>query len=175
MSSGVRVILGHVLSTAGKPKHEDCPKGSTSQSSYQRDIANRIQEHWLIKNSLTPAIVEKVEPVFETFGDKQFLAAVEKCYTTNANESFHHVVWSMCPKEQYNSPKGFSVALNLLVGIFNDCVRKTHTSSYKMLNPPFTENMNESLLKIYKDRIIKSDYRSKLTICQKGCLKKTRK
>ena len=85
MFSGVRVILGHVLSTAGKPKHEDCPKGSTSQSSYQRDIANRIQEHWLIKNSLTPAIVEKVEPVFETFGDKQFLAAVEKCYTTNAN------------------------------------------------------------------------------------------
>ena len=81
----------------------------------------------------------------------------------------------MCPKEQYNSPKGFSVALNLLVGIFNDCVRKTHTSSYRMLNLPSTENMNESLLKIYKDRIIKSDYQSKLTICQKGCLKKARK
>ena len=41
-----------------------------------------------------------------------------------------------------------------------------------MLNLPFTDNMNEPLLKIDKDGIIKSDYRSNLKICQIGCLKK---
>ena len=96
ISSGVRSILGHVSSKADKLKHEDCPKGSTLWCSYHGDIANGTPERWLIKNYLARAIVKNKEQVFEKFGDKEFLTAVEKCYTINVNESFH-VVRSMCP------------------------------------------------------------------------------
>ena len=161
MSSGVRAILGHVSSAADQPNHEDCLKDSNLWCRYQRYIANGTQYHWLMKNPPCPTIVEKVEPIFEKYGDKQFLTAVEKCYTTNANESFHYVVWSMCPKEQYNSPKEFSIALKLSMGIFNDGVWKMYSSFYKILKLLFTKNMNESMLKMI---MIKSDFQSKLTI-----------
>ena len=49
-----------------------------------------------INTSLAHAIVKNVERVFEKFGDKEFLTAVEKCYRINVNQSFH-VVRSMCP------------------------------------------------------------------------------
>ena len=77
-----------------------------------------------------------MEPVSEKFGDKQFLTAVEKCYTAN-------------------STKKFSIALNLLVDIFNEGVWKMYSSFYKMLNLVFTENINGSLLKIDKDKLFK--------------------
>ena len=38
-------LVKGLSSTADKPKHEDCPEGSTSWCSYQRDIASGTQEH----------------------------------------------------------------------------------------------------------------------------------
>ena len=56
-------------------------------------------------------------------------------------------------------------ALNLSVGIFSNDVQKTYSSFY----------INESFLQIDKNRIIKSDYWSKLIIYQKPCFKKWQK
>ena len=100
MSSGVRAFSGHAFSTTDNTKHEHYSKVSFSWCSYQKNLANETQEQRLITNPIVPAIVEKAQPVFEKFGDKQFLSSVEKCYTTNANEAFHHVLWSMCTKEE---------------------------------------------------------------------------
>lgn len=86
MFSGLRAILEHVLSTADNhPKQEDCPKVSTSCCSYQRDLGNVTQKDRLIQNPIASATVEKVQLLVKKFGDKYFLTAVEKCYTTNVN------------------------------------------------------------------------------------------
>ena len=171
----MKAILGHISSSEEVPHHEYCPDGSSSWCSYQRDIANGTSFHKAIKNPLAPAIVEKINPLFQKFGDKQFLSAVEKCYTTNANESFHHVLWNICPKEQYTSPKEFSLSLNLAVGIFNEGITNTYSLFFKMLNLPFTENMKKSLMNVDKKRINESDYKSKLTVRQKRRERKSRK
>lgn len=117
------------------------------------------------KNYLSPALVKKVEQFFENFGNKEFLTAVEKCYKTNVNESFHHVVWSLCPKEQYNCLREYLIALKLTKDTSNDGVWKTYFSFYKMLN--LLSQKTWALLKIDKDSIVRSDYWSKLTICKK--------
>ena len=59
-----------------------------------------------------------------------------------------------------NFLKEFFITLNLSIGIFNDSVQKRYSSFYKIsiINLTFTENMNESLLKIDNDRIIKCDH-----------------
>ena len=86
MFSGLRAILEHVLSTADNhPKQEDCPKVSTSCCSYQRDLGNVTQKDRLIQNPIASATVEKVQLLVKKIGDKYFLTAVEKCYTTNVN------------------------------------------------------------------------------------------
>ena len=51
-----------------------------------------------IKNPLPPAVVEKVKPVFDKLGSKEFLAACENLHTQNLNKFYQHVVWSLVLK-----------------------------------------------------------------------------
>ena len=101
MSKAVMASLKHYCSTIEKPQHEDCPVGPTSWCSFQRDIANNTHEHKPIKNPITPAIREIIQPIFQKLGDEKFLIGCKNLATSNPNESFHHILWSMVPKEQF--------------------------------------------------------------------------
>ncbi|CAH3176988.1 unnamed protein product, partial [Porites lobata] len=58
MARSTRAILKHYSSTVEEPKHDDCPAGASSWSSFQRDIANGTNLHKPIKNPLSDAVVE---------------------------------------------------------------------------------------------------------------------
>ena len=49
-----------------------------------------------------------------------FLSAVANCRTQNVNESFHHLVWQLAPKETYTSTNETKCALFLAVSLFSD-------------------------------------------------------
>ena len=70
--------------------------------------------------------------------------------------------------------KKFWIALILSMSVFNDGVRKKYSSFFKMSNLPFPEKMEESLLKVDKERKTKPKYQSKLTNRQNLYLKKRR-
>ena len=52
--------------------HADCPEGSTSWCSYNRDSATGQLTHKPIKNSLSEAIVNVMQPLFNWLGSKNF-------------------------------------------------------------------------------------------------------
>ena len=55
-----------------EPKHEDCPVGSNSWCSFQRDMPNQTNKHVPIKNPLPPAVVTEIQPIFHRLGIEHF-------------------------------------------------------------------------------------------------------
>lgn len=79
--------------------------------------------HKPMKNPLSSAIVQVLKPVFNRLGDANFLTGREKCLTQTPNESLHHVILGLAPKEQYTSPRETSLAVGLGCLLFNSTGR----------------------------------------------------
>ena len=101
MSKATHAILKHYASTPEQPRHEDCPMGKDSWCSHNRDKATGQTTHVPIQDPLPEAVVKVMQPTFDRLWSEQFLVGCEKCLDQNNNESLHHVVWGMVPKEQY--------------------------------------------------------------------------
>ena len=119
MARSTHAILKHYSSSVEEPKHDDCPAGAFSWCSFQRDIANGTNLHKPIKNPLSDAVVEVMQPLFDRLGDETFLIGCEGCYTQNRNVCLHHVIWGMASKELFSSPQEVSLAISLGVLQFN--------------------------------------------------------
>ena len=102
MSAATLAILSHYTES---PSHEDCPQGKDSWCSFNRDKATGQNTYRPIKDPLPNAVVEVIKPLFERLGSPIFLSAVANCRTQNVNESFHHLVWQLAPKETYTHPQ----------------------------------------------------------------------
>lgn len=160
MARSTRAILKHYSSTVEEPKHNDCPAGTSSWCSFQRDIANGTNLHKPIKNPLSDAVVEVIQPLFDRLGDETFLTGCEGCYTQNRNECLHHVIWGMASKELFSSPQEVSLAISLGVLQFNQGFNATYTDLLPPLGIQVQPQMAETWKKIDSDRIYQSDYRN---------------
>lgn len=160
MSKATHAILKHYSSTPEEPRHDDCPKGSSSWCTYQKDMANGTNLHKPIKNPLCPAIVEVVQPIFDRLGNEAFLSGCENCMTQNVNESLHHIIWSMATKDMSNSPAEISTAISLGVLQFNNGFTKTYSELILSMGIKVTESMKLSWEHIDKQRIYQSNYRA---------------
>ena len=78
-----------------------------------RDVASGTNYHQFIKNPLPPAVAAEIQSLFDRLGSKEFLASCEDVKTQNVNESYHHVVWNLAPKEQLNSP--LEIKINVII------------------------------------------------------------
>ena len=134
MSKATHAILKRYSSTPGQPCHEDCPQGKDSWCSYNWDTATGKTTHRPIKNPLPPAVVKAVQPVFNRLGAETFLAGCEKCLDQNNNESVHHVIWGMSPKEQFTSQQEASLAVSLGVLVINNGIVNTLTDLMPIVN-----------------------------------------
>lgn len=160
MSRATHAILKHYSRTPEKPRHEDCPKGRDSWCSYNRDAATGEKSHHPIKDPLPEAVVKVVQPVFDRLGSEQFLVGFEECLDQNRNESWHHVVWSMAPKEQFTSQQEVSVAVSLSVLLFNSGIESTMTKFLPAMNMTVNGSMRSKWREIDGERIRSSDYKS---------------
>ena len=101
--------------------HEYCPKGKNSWCSFNRDEATEENTHKPIKDPIPQAVVEIIKPLFKRLGSPGFLAAVENCRTQNVNESFHHLVWQLAPKDTFTFLQSKTkCALHIAVILFNE-------------------------------------------------------
>ena len=105
-------------------------------------------------------MVEVIQPLFDRLGDERLLAGCEKCYTQNANESLHHVVWSMAPKEQYNSPQEISTAISLGVLQYNRGFKRTYADLLEGVQVVVNEEMVNTWQEIDNERIRQNNYRA---------------
>ena len=98
------------------------------------------------------------------FADKNFLAGCESCSTQNANETFHHVIWGVAPKDQFTSQVENSIAVNLGVLLFNWAVEVTYSQLLPMLDVPVSESMLKALRIIHNKRIYGAEYNDRSTV-----------
>lgn len=175
MAKSTQAILKHYSSTLEKPQHDNCPVGSSSWCSYQRDIANGTNLHKPIKNPFNDAIVEVMQPLFDRLGDETFLVGSEDCYTQNRNECLHHVIWGMASKEVYSSPPEISLSISLGVLQFNQGFNATYAELLPTLGMQVHLPMLEAWKKIDLDRIYQADYRSSADVKQQRKAKRKSK
>lgn len=160
MAQATRAILKHYSSTLEKPNHDDCPKGASSWCSFQREKATKTKLYKPIKNPFTPAMVKVMQPLFDRLSDERLLSGCEKCYTQNTNESLHHVVWGMAPKEQYNSAIEIDTAVMLGVLQYNNGFQDTYAQVLPELGLDVTQPMLSTWGSIDKQRVYQSNYRA---------------
>ena len=164
MAKATKAIMYHYASTEENPQHTFCPVGKDSWCSYQRDVVNNTTFHKPVKNPFPPAIIEVMKPVFDRLGDANFLAGCERCATQNPNESLHHVIWGLAPKEQYTSPRETSLAVSLGCLLFNSGMEIT----YSQLQPKIGLNVDEKMVnewkKVDKKRIDTAEYKEKSAV-----------
>ena len=109
----------HCNSTDDSPRHHLCPTGESSWCKYQVALAKKETYHH--KNPPIPeAIVQLLKPIYARLGSRELLAKCIDGYTQNANESFHSLVWKLCPKILHLGSKAVEVACALAVSQWND-------------------------------------------------------
>ena len=118
MEVAVWATFFHTISTNDNPQHDLCPKGSQSWCFYQRAIAEdrEPRDH---RRPLPPVVVRALKPVYQRLGDPQLLIRCIDGKTFNSNESFHSLLWSICPKERWGSLRTIEAALALAVQKYN--------------------------------------------------------
>ncbi|KAL8602436.1 hypothetical protein ACOMHN_063138 [Nucella lapillus] len=71
------------------------------------------------KRSLPASVAQALKPIYERLGDPQLLRRCLAGKTQNSNESFHSVLWSLCPKERWGNLRTVDTALAIAVQRFN--------------------------------------------------------
>ena len=102
----------HMASTDDQPMHDYC---NPDHCGFYLDFDYKHEGH-----SLPPAVCAAIKPAYEELCSDDSLRQVLRGGTTNANESFHRIIWSMCSKKRYHTRKRIINATNLAVIIYND-------------------------------------------------------
>ena len=118
MAKEIWAVLDHYSSTVDPPKHDKCPRGKNNWCPHQRDISTDQRTYRPAKWPLTKAIVDVLHPLFIRLTNEGFFGRCKQGSTQNSNESFNSLVWSLSPKEQYNSPLEISLSISLAVCIY---------------------------------------------------------
>ena len=115
-------------------------KGENSWCPCQRDISAGQRKYRPAKWPLTKAIIDVVHPLFIRLTNEGFLDRCKQGSTQNSNKSFNTLVWSLCPKEQYNSPLETSLSISLAVWIYNSGMEYTTWSLLRRANMKMDKN-----------------------------------
>ena len=72
------------------------------------------------KNCLPKFVLDAIKPVFEVLSADGLLAKCTHGGTQNSNESFHHLIWSRCPKTVFVGRKRLETAVFDAAVVYND-------------------------------------------------------
>ena len=119
MASDVKAGLYHLASSAENPQHQLCPEGKDSWCGWQKDAANKtkLYKH---KKGLPKAVVDVIQPVYDSLADHTLLSRCLDSYTQNPNESLNNLVWKRCPKKIYQGKKVVELCTASAVATYND-------------------------------------------------------
>lgn len=123
MRKAILASLYHGYSTDDYPQHQYCPPGLSSWCFYKRTIANHQYPSGHRQRVHTPLDKEllhsHLEPLYKRLTSDDLLRRCEQKSTQNPNESFHHSVWSRCPKKNLHSLKRVQFAIITAAAEYN--------------------------------------------------------
>ena len=89
-------------------------------------------------------MVDYIRPIFTSLSSVTLLQQTQRALTQNANESLHHVIWSLAPKQQFNSNREVSLGIRLAVMRFNRGLSITYKHLFGELGIPLTNSGKQS-------------------------------
>lgn len=122
MKDAVFATLFHCMSTDENPHHTRCPVGEGSWCFYQRAVAEGrdVPPHSEnVRHPLSYEVAQELVPVYRRMTDPNLLTRLARAKTQNANECFHSVIWSRCPKTIFVGKERLHGAVAAAVGAFN--------------------------------------------------------
>lgn len=158
MAKEVSDSLKHYCSTLQQPQHDDCPTGATSWRSFQRVCATGTVTHKPVKDPTSSCIQTLMTPIFDKLGSEKCLDDCTNLRSSNPNESFHHVLWWLTPKEQLNSSQELELVVNLSKCLFHSGFQWTVKNLFHQLDIQLPENTDRIFNCIYKICKYQSDY-----------------
>jgi hypothetical protein len=102
----------HMASSDENPMHDLCDH---DHCKLFLDFDYKHEPH-----SLPPAVCSAIKPAYDDLFRDDSLRLVLNGGTTNSNESFHRIIWSLCNKKKYHVRKRVELATNLATIIYND-------------------------------------------------------
>ena len=102
----------HMASTDDNPMHDLC---DPSHCKVYTDFNYQHKSH-----SLPAAVCAAIKPAYEDLCRNESLQQVLNGGTTNANESFHRIIWNICSKKRFHIRTRIKTAANLATIIYND-------------------------------------------------------
>ncbi|XP_069191399.1 uncharacterized protein [Procambarus clarkii] len=97
--------LLHTTSTDEKPMHMHCPKGKESWCFFQQDIANettpRSHKTMKVHFQLPSVHMTEVLKIYYNLISEDNMTRCLKGKTQNPNESLHHRLWKLAPKDKF--------------------------------------------------------------------------
>lgn len=157
MSQATKAILWHNTNFPPEERHQFCPTGESSWCKYQNDIAqNGVSTYVPKQKGLDIAVHDACLPTFKFLWSTDFLEGCKNCLTQNQNESLHHVVWSVVPKEQYHSANEVTVGINIGILMFNTGLQNTVQTILSTLNIKVSNRGLNILHRVDGDRIYRS-------------------
>jgi hypothetical protein len=102
----------HAASTTENPMHDYC---DPDHCKLYLDFNYKHDSH-----SLPPAVCAAIKPAYDDLCSDESLRQVLNAGTTNSNESFHRIIWSLCSKKRYHIRKRIEITTNLAVIIYNE-------------------------------------------------------
>ena len=121
MINAVWASFFHTLSTDEDPRHDRCPASTPERRtwcSFKRALEDSkpppAHPHPLPRD-----IAEALVPVYKRLGDPQLLKRCLSGKTQNSNESFHSLVWRLCPKERWAGLQKVDTAVAICIQRFN--------------------------------------------------------
>ena len=110
----IMAILLHLSSTDNSPKHAHCPPGESSWCFWQRSLAkDQTPGPHRDHETLPPEVGRKLVPVFQRLSETDLLKRCAQSRTQNSNESFHNLIWKICPKATFVGKKTIITAVTL--------------------------------------------------------------
>lgn len=115
-----------------------------------------MPNHRSSKTHLNPTVAKFVKPVYERLTNEKLMSRCLMGMTQNANESFHSVVWTYCPKHIFVGAKRVAIATALAVANFNRG-SKGMLDFVKAVGCSLSNNMQLSGIRRDKDRVVRAE------------------
>ena len=110
----IMAILLHLSSTDQAPKHAHCPPGETSWCFWQRSVSKHLAPGSHTEHETLPVeIGKRLVPVFKRLSEPALLKRCVSSRTQNQNESFHSLIWNICPKTIFVGKRTIKTAVTL--------------------------------------------------------------
>ena len=154
MKKNIMAVLYHSSDLPPETRHQYCPKESWCLFNTSSPEKFEHQDHHLDK-----AVHEELVSIFEAYSTDAILQKMLPGYTTNRNEAFNHVLWTVLPKSKFHGLERQRLACMTALLLFQDG-NNIIPEIMRRLEIPVTDAACKTFSKLDSDRAYCWKYKS---------------